>query len=147
MNRNNLLFIQIWTLPSSMHYKWKEILDIACKTTNNHKILTKSSIAPRITSKSLGTGHLRNFWKADQLCRGGDAFWQATICSFLQQFKVQRLRRRAMVALSLSVWQHFMVMILHQCWQCSTVCMSLSCNGLLMSSMMIRCFLHLFSWY
>ena len=29
-----LLFVQIQTLPPSMHHMWKEIIDIVCKTTN-----------------------------------------------------------------------------------------------------------------
>ena len=33
-NCNRLLFVQIQTLPLSMHPKWKEIIDIVCKTMN-----------------------------------------------------------------------------------------------------------------
>ena len=33
-NQNRLPFIQIQTLPPSMHHKWKELIDIVCKTTN-----------------------------------------------------------------------------------------------------------------
>ena len=34
MNQNSLLFIQIQTLPLSMHHKLKEIFDIVSRTTN-----------------------------------------------------------------------------------------------------------------
>ena len=40
-------FIQIQTIPTRMHQKWKEIIDIVCKTTNGlseDQLLTKSSI-------------------------------------------------------------------------------------------------------
>ena len=38
MDRNKLLFIQIQPLPPSMHRKWKEVIDLVCKTTNgNHR--------------------------------------------------------------------------------------------------------------
>jgi hypothetical protein len=33
-DRNKLLFIQIQTIPLSMHHKWKENIDIVCKATN-----------------------------------------------------------------------------------------------------------------
>ena len=47
MIRIRLLFIQIQTLPPSMHHKWKEIIDIVCKTTNKiigEQLPTKSPI-------------------------------------------------------------------------------------------------------
>ena len=31
MNQNRLLFVQIQTLPSSMHHKWKEVIDLYAK--------------------------------------------------------------------------------------------------------------------
>jgi hypothetical protein len=34
MNRNRFLFVQIQTLPPSMHHKWKEVTGFASKTTN-----------------------------------------------------------------------------------------------------------------
>ena len=35
LNQNSLLFVQIQTVPRSIHlHKQKEIIDIACKTTN-----------------------------------------------------------------------------------------------------------------
>ena len=38
MNQNRLLLIQIQALPPSMQgHKWKEIIDIACKTTQGMK--------------------------------------------------------------------------------------------------------------
>ena len=41
-NPNRLLFIQIQTLPPSMHHKWKESIDSACKTTNGKSYGTNS---------------------------------------------------------------------------------------------------------
>ena len=34
MKQNRLFFIHLQTLPLGMHYKWKEIIDSECKTTN-----------------------------------------------------------------------------------------------------------------
>ena len=42
MNWNRLPFIQVQTLPPSMHHKWKEIIDIVCKTTNGKSWGTNS---------------------------------------------------------------------------------------------------------
>ena len=42
MNRNRLLFIQVQTLPLSMHHKWKEIIDSVFKTTSGYSLGTKS---------------------------------------------------------------------------------------------------------
>ena len=36
MNRNRLLFIQNQILPPSTHHKWKEVVDIVCKTIMEH---------------------------------------------------------------------------------------------------------------
>ena len=38
-----VLFIQIQTLPPSMHHKWKGIIDIACKETNGKDPLNNSA--------------------------------------------------------------------------------------------------------
>jgi hypothetical protein len=40
--RNRLLFIQIQPVPLRLHYKWIEINDIVCKTTNGKPLGTDS---------------------------------------------------------------------------------------------------------
>ena len=58
MNQDRLLFVQIQSLPLNMHHKWKEMIDIVCKTTtetsegNNFqwKVPLSLRVTPIITS-------------------------------------------------------------------------------------------------
>ena len=39
-----LLFAQIQAPPPSMHHKWKEIIDIGCKTSDENSLVTSSPV-------------------------------------------------------------------------------------------------------
>ena len=58
-NRNRLLFIQIQTIPPSMHQKWEETIDIVCKATNGKLWGTNSRWKVPLSFKDNSIGLLR----------------------------------------------------------------------------------------
>jgi hypothetical protein len=81
MNKNRLLFTKIQTLPLSMHHKWKEISDIAYKSTmesHRDQIPTKSPFELKGNSLSKKLHASINF-DCQHNYGDGDIYWLTCI--------------------------------------------------------------------